>query len=165
MHVKGIRRRNRRLGASDRRATAVMEFAIAAPALLYFFVAASDFGLASWKLGCVANAVAQGGYYAFRTGPTVSQSAVKALVQNASSVSIPAANITTTDPTQCYCPSGTPATLGTAQANCTTTCSDGTTPGNYMTIAATYRLTGFFSSLGLTKTGETISESVTVRLK
>jgi Flp pilus assembly protein TadG len=164
MHMMVIRRRGR-LGAGDRRATAIMEFAIAAPALLYFLVAASDFGLARWRTICVANAVAQGGYYAFRAGPTVSQSAVKTLVQNASSVSIPAANITTTDPTQCYCPSLTPATLGTAQANCTTTCSDGTSPGNYMTITATYNLKGFFPSLGLTSSGKTISESVTVRLK
>jgi hypothetical protein len=123
---------------------AIMEFALAAPVLLYFLVAASDFGLARWNTICGANVVAQGGYYAFRSGQTGSQNAVNTLVQTASSVSIPAADITTTDPTQCYCPSGT---------NCTTTCSDGILPENYMTITAAYRLIGFFPSLGPTCNG------------
>ena len=106
------------------RATAVMEFAIASPVLvLYFFVAASDFGSGpggipvAWRTQW-----RKAGYYAFRTGPTVSQSAVAALVRNASPLSIPGANITATDPTRCYCPSGNPATLGSAHADCTTPC-------------------------------------------
>jgi hypothetical protein len=144
-----------------------MEFALAAPALLYFFAAAADYGMAWWDTGCLANAVAQGAYYAYLTGTTVSTTNVQTLVETASSLSMPAGNITVSSPTSCYCPSGAtiPATLGAAVANCSTTCSDGTAAGNYMTITATYTLTGFFPIAGLSLIGKTISETATVRLK
>jgi Flp pilus assembly protein TadG len=162
----GIVRRHRQLRRiRDHRATAIIEFALAAPALLYFFAAASDYGMGWWDTGCLANALAQGAYYAFLTGPTVSQTNITTLVRTASSLSIPAANITVGDPTQCYCPSGIPAALGTAVANCSTTCADGTAAGNYLKITATYTLTGFFPIAGVSLIGKTISESVTVRLK
>jgi hypothetical protein len=143
----------------------MVEFAMAAPALLYFFAAAADYGMGWWDIGCLTNALAQGAYYAFLTGPTVSATNVKTLVETASSLSIPAGNITVSTPTSCYCPSGTPATLGTAVANCSTTCTDGTAAGNYMTITATYTLQGFFPNLGVSLIGRTISQTVTVRLK
>jgi Flp pilus assembly protein TadG len=165
LHLGTIRRLCQFRRVRDHRATAIMEFALAAPALLYFLAAASDYGMGWWDAGCLANAVAQGAYYAFLNGPSVNQTAVKTLVKTASSLSIPTANITVGDPTQCYCPSGFPATLGTAVANCSTTCADGTAAGNYMTITATYTLTGFFPIGGLSLIGKTIRESVTVRLK
>lgn len=165
MHQRILRRRHRFWRVRDRRATAIMEFALASPALLYFFAAASDYGMAWWDGGCLANAVAQAAYYAFLTGPTVNTANVTTLVQTASSLTIPAGNITVGIPTQCYCPSGSPATLGTSVASCSTTCSDGTAAGNYMTITATYTLTGVFQIPGLSLIGKTITETVTVRLK
>jgi Flp pilus assembly protein TadG len=165
MHPRMVRRARRSRRIRDHRATAIMEFALAAPALLYFFAAAADYGMAWWDTGCLANAVAQGAYYAYLTGTTVSTANVQTLVETASSLSIPAGNITVSNPTSCYCPSGTPATLGTVYS-CSTTCSsDGTAAGNYMTITATYTLTGFFPIAGLSLIGKTISETVTVRLK
>ncbi len=57
--VDSIRRHRHFPGFRERRATAMLEFAIAAPALLYFFAAASDYALGWWDKGCLANAVAQ----------------------------------------------------------------------------------------------------------
>jgi Flp pilus assembly protein TadG len=155
----------------DNRAVAALEFALTAPVLLLFLGAASDYGMMVWDRNCLANAVAQGGYYAFLTGTAVTQANVQALVARVSSLQNVA--VKTTDPTVCYCPTAAavPATLGTAVA-CTSTCAaidnttgDTTAPGNYMTITATYTLGGFFNLGILSTAGRTISDTVTVRLK
>jgi Flp pilus assembly protein TadG len=152
------------------RAIAAVEFALVAPVMLLLLGAASDYGLMTWSRSCLANAVAQGAYYAFRTGTAVTSANVVTLVRNASSLSATSITATATDPAKCYCPSGMTATtlaaLGTAVASCTTsTCPDGSRPGHYMTITANYTLTGFFALGNLTTAGKQISETVTVPLK
>jgi Flp pilus assembly protein TadG len=155
------------------RAIAAVEFALVTPVVLLCFAAASDYGLRAWSRSCLANAVAQGAYYAFRTGTTVTAANVVTLVRNASSLRAASMAATATDPTSCYCPSGiatvngntVPASLGTAVANCATNCTDGTPPGYYMTVTGTYTLTGFLNIGALTTTGNQISETVTVRLR
>lgn len=158
-------------GRPDNRAVAALEFALTAPVLLLFLGAASDYGMMVWDHNCLVNAVAQGGYYAFRTGTSVSQVSVQTLVAQVSSLQN--VDVTTTDPTKCYCPTATtaPATLGPA-VSCTSTCAaidgnngDTTTPGNFMTIAVTYTLGGFFNLGTLSTAGTPLSETVTVRLK
>jgi Flp pilus assembly protein TadG len=152
-------------------AIAAVEFALVAPVLLLALAAASDYGLRTWSRSCLANAVAEGAYYAFRTGTSVTSANIVTMVRNASTLRAASVSATATDPTVCYCPTGmvttpTPAaaTLGTAHS-CTTNCTDGTTPGNYVTITATYTLTGYFSLGAYTTRGKTIAETVTVRLK
>jgi Flp pilus assembly protein TadG len=145
---------------NNSRAVAAVEFALLAPFLAAGMAGATDYGFRQWSRSCLANAVAQGAYYAFRTGPTVTAANVTALVQSASSLSgVVVARMNA--PTQ-FCPSGAPAALGTKVT--TTTCPDGSTPGTYMVITATYNLITFmpnYSGLG----GSSITESVTVRLQ
>jgi Flp pilus assembly protein TadG len=145
-----------------RRAVAAVEFALTAPLLMIALAGATDYGYREWSRSCLANAVAQGAYYAFLTGPTVSGTAVQLMVQKASSLSGVAIRRVPT--VACYCPSGSPAALGTPVGSCTAACPDGTTPGTYLAISATYTLTPFIPSYsGLS--GATITEAVTVRLQ
>jgi Flp pilus assembly protein TadG len=146
----------------SRRATAALEFGIVAPMIVTFLAAASDYGLAMWSKSCLTNAVAQGGYYAFRTGTTVTAANVQTLVQNVSSLT--GVTATATNPTYCYCPSGTPAVLGSA-VSCASTCADGSNPGNYIMITGSYTLTGSFPLTGIVVNGHQISDTVVVRLK
>ncbi len=165
--------------APGNRGTAVIEFAIVAPVVALFLAGAADYGLAEWSKTCLSNAVSQAGYYAFRQGTTVSTANITAVVQNAypltasppdplsAAVSAVAVSYPPSGSTgvACYCPSGTPATLG-APVSCTSTCADGTPPGYYIQIKATYTLKGNFrlaSSLSLS--GDQISDTVVVRLQ
>jgi Flp pilus assembly protein TadG len=162
MPIMLARRRCRFPRKGDQRAVAAVEFAMTLPVLMIFLGVASDYGMAEWSSSCLTNAVAQGAYYAFVTGTKVTQANVQTLVQNASSLN--GVTATASSPALCYCPSGTPATLGAA-VSCTTTCSDGSAPGNYMTITATYTLNGFFSMGALTIKGHVLSDTATVRLQ
>jgi hypothetical protein len=123
------------------RAIAAIEFALVSPLLLLALGAASDYGLRSWSRSCLANAVAQGAYYAFRTGTAVTAANVVSLVKNASSLPGSAMGATASDPTKCYCPTTggshgdddggghtTATTLGAAVSNCANNCADGTAP-------------------------------------
>lgn len=165
--------------SKDRRGTAALEFAIVAPVIALFLAGAADYGLAEWSRSCLSNAVSQAGYYAFRHGTTVSTTNLSAVVQNAFpltasppdplsaavsqvSVSYPPSGTTGV---ACYCPSGTPATLGTA-VTCTSTCPDGTAAGYYIQIKATYTLKGNFRlATSLSLNGDQISDTIIMRLK
>jgi Flp pilus assembly protein TadG len=152
---------------SHRRAVAAVEFAIIAPVLAVVLVGAIDYGFAQWSRSCLANAVAQGAYYAFLNGPNVSPSAVQAVVQNASSLT--GISIKRAPTIACYCPTGSPASLGPQVSTtlpCTSTCPDSTKAGAYIVISATYTLTPwipipYYSALD----GQSITESVTARLQ
>jgi hypothetical protein len=157
----------------SRRAVAAVEFALLAPVLGIIMAGASDFGFREWSRSCLANAVAQGAYYAFLTGPNVSTATVKTLVTNASSLAGVSVNPNPIAAVACYCPTGTPATLGSPVTPCTRACpSDsnlpaGILPGKYIVITATYHLTPFFPSYSILKTlsEQTITETATVRLQ
>ncbi len=153
----------RRPGAfrDNDRAVAMVEFAMIAPVLALLVAGAAVYGFREWSRSCLANAVAQGAYYAFRTGPNVSATNVQTLVQSASSLT--GVSIHRITAPACYCPSGTPASLGSV-VTCGLTCTDGTTAGKYLAITATYSLVSFFPSYtGLGN--QTLTESVTVRLQ
>ncbi|MDR3531359.1 MAG: TadE/TadG family type IV pilus assembly protein [Rhodopila sp.] len=161
MGFAAFRRHRRTTGARDDRAVAALEFAITAPILALVLAGASDYGWAMWSRSCLANAVAQGAYYAFLTGTSVTAPNVQAIIQKASSLSgVPAPTVSAP---ACYCPNGSPATLGPT-VTCASTCADGSRPGTYLTITATYTLTSFLptiSGLG----NRTVTDTVTVRLQ
>lgn len=147
------------------RAVAALEFAIVAPVIATFLAAAADYGLAMWSRSCLSNAVAQGAYYAFLTGTSVIPATVQTMVANVSSLGTIGITVTATatDPTLCYCPTGTPASLGSAVA-CTSKCTDGLTAGNYVKISASAPLKTFMPLMSLLS-GKQISDTVVVRLK
>ena len=153
----------------DRRTVAAVEFALIAPVLGITLAGASDIGFREWARSCLANAVAQGAYYAYLTGTSVSTSTVATLVQNASSLT-GGASVSTIAAVACYCPTGTPATLGAAVTSCTKACpADGTLPagilpGKYLVITASYTLTPFIPGYSVLP-NKVITESATVRLQ
>ena len=144
-----------------RQATAALEFAMLAPIVTSFMAAGADFGLAMWSRSCLTNAVAQGGYYAFLHSTTATSTSIQSVVQNATPLSNVSATVSS--PTACYCPSGTPAVLGTA-VSCTSTCSDSTSPGTYVKITATYTLQSYMANISLLG-GTQITDQTVVRLK
>jgi Flp pilus assembly protein TadG len=145
--------------AAGRRGSAAIEFAIACPVMLTMFGGLVDFGLAYWDKGMLANAVAQGAYYAYLTGPSVSGATIQTMVQKASKLS--GVSATVTGPA-CYCISGSPLAL--AAASCNSTCGDTTTAGSFVQISATYTYSSIlplYSKLN----NPTLTETTTVRLK
>lgn len=154
---------------NHRRAVAAVEFALIVPFLAIVLAVATDYGFKEWSRSCLINAVAQGAYYAFLTGPNVSVAAVQTLVQDATSLTGVAVNKRPSPVVGCYCPSGTPATIGTTPLSttfpCTTPCNDGTgtTAAPYLVITATYTpiaIIPYYSGLS-----GSISETATVRLQ
>jgi Flp pilus assembly protein TadG len=142
-----------------RRGSAAIEFAIACPVMLIFFGGLVDFGLALWDKSTLANAVAQGAYYAYVTGTNVASTNVQTLVQN--STSLNGVHATVTGPA-CYCITGTPLAL--VAATCNTACSDTTTSGYFVKIVANYTYPSIlpvYSHLN----NPTLTESTIVRLK
>ena len=143
-----------------RRGSAAIEFAIACPVMLLMFGGLVDFGLAFLDKGMLANAVAQGAYYAYLTGTSVNGTTIQTMVQKASKLS--GVSATVIGPA-CYCITGAPLAL--VAAACTTPpCGDTTTPGSYVQITATYTyrsIMPFYSKLN----NPTLRETTTVRLK
>ena len=142
-----------------RRGTAAIEFAIACPVMLVFFGGVVDYGLATLDRSMLANAVAQGAYYAFMVGTGVSNTNIQNLIQN--SAGLTNVHATASAPS-CYCITGSPLAL--AAATCGSTCADTTTAGYYVTISATYTYTSIlpvYSHLN----NPMLSESAIVRLK
>lgn len=149
-----LRRRNRGVAA--------VEFAVAAPVMLFFLGGMVDFGLAYYGQSQLAGAVAAGAEYAILTGPTATQANIQSVVQNAAGLSHLTVTVTGLSPTACYCVTGSPPAL-TATA-CATSCSNGATAGTYAFITATYAyqpLMPAYSKL----TSPQIVESATVQLQ
>jgi Flp pilus assembly protein TadG len=154
-----------------RRATAALEFALAAPLLVLMLGGAADFGLAQYYRTLLANAVAGGAQYAYFTGTNVTTTNIQTIVQNAMflpagasgnlSVSFAGASPGVQTPGW-YCVTGTgPTATASAQSS---TCSDGTSAGYYISFQATYTNTGLLSGV-LAAANRTMSEQVTLRLK
>jgi Flp pilus assembly protein TadG len=157
----------RRALRADRRGIAAVEFALVVPVILTMFGGAATVGLGVWARGALADAVAQGAYYAAITGPSVTPSAVQSVVRTASTLS--GITATVSQPaSECASASGSTVRLTTAPAPTGTpavsTCPDGTTAGVYTTITASYMPVSIlpaFTGLG----AATITESATVRLR
>ena len=145
------------IGADRRRrerGTAALEFALVAPLLLLLIGGVANYGWAMWSAGALSNAVSQGAYYSFLNGTKVSAASIESFVQSASGLS----GVTATATTPAWdCVSGTnPTTLAAAAAS-TTACPDGTMPGLYSAITATYTSPTFmpmFDALKVTQTAE-----------
>ncbi len=147
------------IGWSDDRGAAAVEFAILAPLLLFLLGALADLGFSLRCQGLLAGAVASGAQYAFDTGSAVSAASVKQMVQGSSSLAGVSARITGP---ALYCVTGNPATLATATAG--ETCSDGTAPGTYLTISATYHYNQLLPSQS-SFMNPTLAETASVRLQ
>lgn len=152
--------RMRRPRPSGRSGVAALEFALLCPVLLLLLGGLSDFGLAFHSAMQLANGVANAAQYAFLVGANVDAKTLLDIVTSSSGLS----NVhSSTIGPYCYCPSGSPPTLGNA-VTCGTTCPDGGVAGTYITITASYTYTPMMP--GFQYVGDaTLSQSATVRLK
>jgi len=144
---------------SDRRGVAALEFAVIGPLLLLIFGGLTDMGLATRCKSQLAQAVASGAQYAFKVGPTVTAASVQSMVQASTTLS---GVVATVSGPKLGCVSGSPATLGGGTAG--TACSDGTQPGTYVVIAATYTYNEIMPLVS-TFMSTALQQSVTVRLQ
>jgi Flp pilus assembly protein TadG len=148
----------------DRRGVAALEFALCSPLLLVMLAGLSDLGLAVRSQMQLASGLANAAGYTYtyyQTNGTVATSAVlTAIVRDTSQLT----GATLTGPTSgCYCPSGSPVTLGTA-VSCSSTCSNGAAAGTYVTIGASATYTPLMPWYGIVAS-TTLSDSTTVQVK
>lgn len=152
-----------RRGPAWHRATAALEFAIATPMLVILLGGVADFGLAQYYRTNLANAVAAGSEYAYLTGISVTSSNIQTVVQNMMFLPTGAAanlSVNVTGPTG-YCVTGSGPTMSAAAVP--STCSDGSSAGTYVIIAATYTNVGLMRGF-LSANSQPITETATVRL-
>lgn len=144
---------------SDKRASAIIEFAVILPILLLLLGGVADFALAFWFKSVLATSVEEGAEYAFLVGTSVSASSVQTVVGQ--KLSLPASAVTVTGPA-CYCISGTPASA--SSQSCTQTCAGGAAPGMYLTISATYTYNSILPAYSQLSNPQ-LSETAMVRLR
>jgi len=129
--------------------------------LLILLGGIADFGLVLRARSRVANAVAQGVQYAYLHPVDVTASQIQTVIQNSSTVSSVVATVS--DPA-CYCITGTTTMALTATA-CGSTCADGSKPGTYVTITATYPYQSILPNFTHMLASASLSETATVRFK
>ena len=134
--------------------------ALAFPVLLLLLGNLADYGLMLRRHAQLASGVANAAQYAALTGADVSATTLQT-VANASSWLPGTASAALS--ASCFCPTGSPAVLGTAVA-CGAPCASGTAPQRYVTVSATYVHTPIMPGpTGLTAT--TLSSSATVMVR
>lgn len=152
----------------DRRGVAALEFALVCPLLLLLFGGLVDLGMTVWSESCLANAVAQGAQFAYRTqqtGTNVTQMQIRTFVQQVSTLSGVDASSTTAPAYYCLNTTASPPTLDASAsgATCATPTYDGSKAGLYVHIIATYTQSAQFP-LFTYMVNKTVTESTWVRL-
>ena len=150
-------RRIARFG-QDRRGVAALEFALIAPVLMVIFGGVTDLGLSMAAQSQLNQGVANGAQYAFKVGATVTATQVQTMVQSAAGLSGVTAVVTGP---ALHCVGGSPATLTAGTSG--VACSDGTQPGTYISITATYTYQQLLPLLS-TFLNTNLQQSATVRL-
>lgn len=119
-----------------------IEFGFIAPVLLTLVLGILDFGMAFWQQMEIANAADAGAQWGMDN--TYNSDSIKSVVQAATSLSIPTANITPSNPCGCATSSGV------ATYSCSATCPDGTTPQPYIVVNTHICYSTLFTWPGLT---------------
>ena len=151
---------------SDKRGIAAVECALTGTLLLIIVGGLADFPLAFWTHSLIETGVANGATYAFQQGQAdltqgqqVSASSIQAVVQNA--INLKNVTVTVTGPAlECMSVDQTmsppSATLTVAQAG--SACPNGSFPGTYVSITASYvydPMMPFYSQMATTNMTET----------
>lgn len=143
----------------DRSGLAAIEFAVVGPLLIALLGVMVDMGLSQALENRLAQAVSAGAQYAFTVGATVTSGSIQSAVQNGTTLSGVTAAVTGPG---LYCTTGSPATLSADPAG--TTCADGTLPGTYVRIVASYTYTPLLPQVS-TMVSTNLQQSATVRLQ
>jgi Flp pilus assembly protein TadG len=147
-----------RRGVSPMRSTAgavALEFGLAAPLLAILAVGIAEIGFAAYQAMQVQNAVEAGALYAAENGWNATS--IASAVTGASSLAGISASPAPTE--FCGCPSAT----GIASIACTSTCTSGNSPGQYVQVNATLTRRSLIPNSGLPLPATFTAQSV-VRL-
>jgi len=163
-------------GRCGRSAAAASELALIAPVLSLMLIMLVDLGRAFQQRIQIVAAVSAGAEFAFLAeqngvaGATIVQEA-KAVVVSASNSLLSTSNVTITinngnswGDRCCVSGSGTTVTWSCFTAGSTTACDDGSNPGIYAQISASYAFVPFFAA-DTQLTGQTLSSSIIARVK
>lgn len=116
-----------------------IEFALIASMLATLAVGLLDLGMGLWQQMEVGNAARAGAEYAAVHGWGVDGSAIQTAATSATSLG----SVSATPSQVCGCPNATSGVTWTGQSPpCTTTCADGSSPNNYISVStrASYAL-------------------------
>jgi Flp pilus assembly protein TadG len=105
-----------------------IEFGFIAPVLLLMLLGVLDFGMAFWQQMEIAGATDAGAQWGMTN--TYDSNSITSVVQAATSLSVPTANISPSNP--CGCASSS----GVTTYACTSTCPDGSAPKIYIFVSA-----------------------------
>jgi Flp pilus assembly protein TadG len=152
------------------RGVAAVEFAITLPILLFFMGGVTDFGIAYYRQSCLSTAVAAGAEYASLTdqrSPPVTAANIRTVMQNAAAQSMPSITVTATatDPTLCYCITGSSPSSTLTAATCGTTCTSGGTAGKYVELTLTHNYTALLPLLSMMQGTTVLSKTAWVPLQ
>jgi Flp pilus assembly protein TadG len=141
-----------------RKGTAAVEFALLAPILMTLLAGVVEIGMAAYQAMQVQAAVEAGALYAAKYGAS-NLSGITQAVLNATGT----AGITASPAPLVFC--GCPSATGVVSqnSNCTTVCSDGTAPGEYVKVSAVIAHQTLMPFLNL-PIPTTITASSTVRV-
>lgn len=119
----------------DRRGVSAVEFALLAPVLIALPVPIVDLGLGLYTQMELQNAATAGAQYALQN-PSLS-TLTTAQIQAAAAAAVPSLAMSTSASQVCGCPgTGTGGGPAVTFGSCTTNCSTGKLPGNYVTVTA-----------------------------
>ncbi|MEJ0062555.1 MAG: TadE/TadG family type IV pilus assembly protein [Alphaproteobacteria bacterium] len=140
----------------SRKGTAAIEFAFVLPLFLLLLSGIIEVGFSAYNAMLVANSVEAGAIYAAKNGWNAS--GITAAVANATGVS----GISASPAPASFC--GCPGSGGITTITCTSTCTGGISPGQYIRISATMTRQTIFSYSGLVVPATFTSQSI-VRVK
>lgn len=159
----------RRWCAASARGVVAVEFAITVPILMFFLGAVTDFGIVYYIKGGLSSVIAAGSAYAMvvdQKNGGVAETDIQTAMQGAATQSLPGFSITVSasDPTQCYCPSGSaPAQMSTA--SCGSTCSSGGVAGKYVQLTASTTYNAMLPTYSMLAGSTSLSKSAWVPLQ
>lgn len=137
------------------RGVAAVEFGLAVPFLTVLLLAITELGLGAYQAMRVADAAEAGALYAAKYG--FDSSGIQAAVVNAAGT---ASGVTASPAPVQFC--GCPDTSGIGVVSCSSTCSDGGTPGTYIRVYAAIPHETIFS-FPMTPLPSTFTAQSTVR--
>jgi Flp pilus assembly protein TadG len=143
-------------GRRDNRGVAAVEFSIVAPLLILMMICTTDLGLGIFRMLQVQNAAYAGAQYAILHG--FNEDSIVTAVKSATSYS----DVNASPSPNQFC--GCPTLSGVGGIDCASTCSDGSTPGTYVTVSAAGKYETLFSYPVIPSSYEFAAQS-TVRIQ
>lgn len=152
------------------RGVAAIEFAVTLPILLAFLGGVTDFGISYYAQDCLSSVVAAGAGYATladQSTGSVTAANIETAMQGAASQSLPTFTVTVSasDPTACYCITGTSPASQITAATCGSACLSGGIAGKYVELTASTTYNPILPSYSMLTGTTALSKSAWVPLQ